>query len=170
MLKHIFTTLAVAVLAIATVSMPSRAEQVPEATLKGFAAVMPPAPAGYTRNEAVGAYSSASASTVTATYKSADGTKSFSVVVTFAANIAKQNKDMLTNKSQQNMFGMQVEKVKGKDVLVRKPENKNKFTALYLVVLTDIRMLSITDATGTTDPAVVKAVFEAADWDAIAKK
>lgn len=145
------------------------AEKVPESRLKEFEALMPAAPDGYTRGSPMGLYSSDSASSVTATYKSADGSKSFSIVVTFSKANAKQNADMMKNASQMKMYGMEATKIKGRDALARRADNKNKFAALYLVVLGE-RIVSATDSSGTGDPAVIKATFEKADFDAIAKK
>lgn len=145
------------------------AEKVPESRLKEFEALMPAAPGGYTRNPALGTYSSDSASSATATYKSADGSKTFSIVVTFSKDNAKQNADIMKNASQQKMFGMEATKIKGRDALARRADNKNKYTALYLVVVGN-RIVSATDLTGTADPAVVKTTFESIDFDAIAKK
>ena len=60
-------------------------------------------------------------------------------------------------------------KIKDRDALARSAENKNKFSAIFLVVLGD-RIVSATDSSGTADHGVVKAVFEKVDFDAIGNK
>ncbi len=159
------SAIAFAALAFASAAL---AEKVPESRLKEFAALMPAAPEGYTRGEPMGLYSSDSASSVTATYKSNDG-KSFSIVVTFSKDNAKQNAELLRNASQRKRWGFDAVKIAGRDALARSADNKNKFAAIYLVVLGE-RIVSATDSSGTADHGVVKAVFEKADFDAIGKK
>ncbi len=168
MIRFVHRLAAASALATSFAFATATAEKVPEDKLKDLASVMPAAPQGYARNPALGVYSSDSASSATATYRSSDG-KSFSIVVTFSKTNAKQNADMMKNPTQLKTFGYDVTKVKGRDALARKPENKNKFSALYLVVLGE-RVVSATDSTGTADPAIVKAVFESIDFDAVAKK
>lgn len=148
---------------------PSSAENVPADKLQALADVMPAAPQGFTRQPRLGTYSSASASTATATYESEDG-KGFEFVVTFSADSAKQNREVLKDKSQRDMFGVEPGKVKGRDALVRKADNKNASVAVFVVVLSDRRVVSITDSFGNADPAVLRAVLESADFDAIAKR
>lgn len=169
MLKQMQGAVVAACVAVMLGAAPSSAEKVPEARLKEFASVMPAAPAGFKRNEAMGFYSSDSASSATATYKSDDGKSSFSIVITFSKANAKQNADMMQNASQLKTWGFEVVKVKGRDALARRADNKNKFAAILLVVLGE-RIVSATDSSGTADPAVVKAVFESVDFDAVAKK
>lgn len=148
---------------------PSAAENVPADRLQALADVMPAAPKDFTRQPRLGTYSSASASTATATYEAEDG-RAFDIVVTFSAENAKQNRDLLKDKAQRDMFGMDTQKIKGRDGLARKAANKNASVAVFVVVLTDSRVVSVTDAFGTTDPAVLKAIVEATDFDAIAKR
>jgi hypothetical protein len=145
------------------------AENVPAERLQALADVMPAAPAGFTRQPRLGTYSSASASTATATYEAEDG-RAFGVVVTFSAENAKQNRAVMKDKAQRDMFGVEPMKLKGRDGLARKAGNKNDSVAVYVVVLSDSRVLSVTDAFGTTDPAILKAVLESADLDLIAKR
>lgn len=168
MLRTLLRVSAAGVVAAAIASA-AWAEKVPESRLKEFEALMPAAPEGYTRGSPMGLYSSDTASSITATYKSADSSKSFSIVVTFSKANAKQNADMMKNASQLKMYGMETTKVNGRDALARRADNKNKFTAIYLVVLGE-RIVSATDSSGTGDPAVIKATFEKTDFDAIAKK
>jgi hypothetical protein len=148
---------------------PATAENVPADRLQALADVMPAAPKDFTRQPRLGTYSSASASTATATYEAEDG-RAFDIVVTFSAENVKQNRDLLKDKAQRDMFGMDAQKIKGRDGLARKAANKNASVAVFVVVLTDSRVVSVTDAFGTTDPAVLKAIVEATDFDAIAKR
>lgn len=159
---------AAAALAAVFAASAAMAEKVPESRLKEFAALMPAAPDGYTRGEPMGFYSSDSASSVTATYKSNDG-KSFSIVLTFSKDNAKQNAELLKNAAQRKRWGFDAVKIKDRDALARSAENKNKFSAIFLVVLGD-RIVSATDSSGTADHGVVKAVFEKVDFDAIGNK
>ena len=148
---------------------PSAAETVPADRLQALADVMPPAPPGFTRQPRLGTYSSASASTATATYEAEDG-RAFDIVVTFSKENARQNRDLVKDKAQRDMFGMDALKMKGRDGLARKAANKNASVAVFVVVLSDSRVVSVTDAFGTTDPAVLKAIVEATDFDAIARR
>lgn len=157
-----------AILAFAAAAQVS-AENVPADKLQALADLMPAAPQGFTRQPRLGTYSSASASTATATYESEDG-KGFEFVVTFSADSAKQNREVLKDKSQRDMFGVEPGKVRGRDALVRKADNKNASVAVFVVVLSDRRVVSVTDSFGNADPAVLRAVLESADLDAIAKR
>jgi hypothetical protein len=161
-------TLTAAFLAIAAAA-PATAENVPADRLQALADVMPAAPKDFTRQPRLGTYSSASASTATATYEAEDG-RAFSIAVIFSAENAKQNRELLKDKAQRDMFGMDAQKIKGRDGLARKAANKNASVAVFVVVLSDSRVVSATDAFGTTDPVLLKAVVEAMDLDAIAKR
>lgn len=160
--------LTAAFLAIAAAT-PATAENVPADRLQALADVMPAAPKDFTRQPRLGTYSSASASTATATYEAEDG-RAFDIAVIFSAENAKQNRELLKDKAQRDMFGMDAQKIKGRDGLARKAANKNASVAVFVVVLSDSRVVSVTDAFGTTDPVLLKAVVEAMDLDAIAKR
>lgn len=147
----------------------AKAEKVPEDRLKSFADLMPKAPEGYTLQPQLGTYSSDRASSVTATYKGPDNA-SFIIAVTFSKDTAKQNCDIMKSTASLRMWGYDTGKIKGRDALLRKPDNANKFAAIYLVVLDDTRMVSATDPGGKADLQLVKATFEAVDFDAVAKK
>ncbi len=157
------------VFAVGMTLTPAQAEKIPDDRLEGFMAVMPAAPAGWTRGPQIGAYSSDSASTATATYRSGDG-KEFSFVITFSARNIEQNRELLKDKDDRDRFGMNAEKIKGRDALVKKPDNGNKLMATFLIVLSDTRAVSLNDLNGNVDVAIMKAMLEAADLDAIAKR
>lgn len=154
---------------VATASAPALAENVPPDRLQALADVMPAAPRDFVRQPRLGTWSSPSASTATATYEAEDG-RAFSVVVTFSAENARQNRDLLKDKTQRDMFGMDARKIGGRDGLARKPSNTNASVAVFVVVLSDNRVVSINDSFGTTDPALLRSVLEATDFDAIARR
>ena len=152
----------------APAASPARAENVPAARLQEFMAVMPPAPPGWTRRDAIGTYSSDHASSATAAYT---GPKNeyFAIVVTFSRAIAQQNATLLKDAGQRKAFGMDVVTLAGREALARRAENTNRHIALFLVVL-GTRTVSAVDGTGTADPALVKSVFEKIDFAAVAAK
>lgn len=153
----------------ATAAIPARAENVAAERLQSMGDVMPAAPRDFVRQPRLGTWSSPSASTATATYEAEDG-RAFSVVVTFSAENARQNRDLLKDKTQRDMFGMEARKIGGRDGLARKPSNTNASVAVFVVVLSDNRVVSVTDSFGTTDPALLRSVLEAIDFDAIARR
>lgn len=154
---------------VAMTPVSALAENVPADRLQALADVMPAAPKDFTRQPRLGTWTSPSASTATATYEAEDG-RAFSLVVTFSAENARQNRDLLKNKAQRDLFGMELRKIGGRDGLARKANNTNASVAVFVVVLSDSRVVSVTDSFGTTDPALLATVLEASDLDAIARR
>ncbi|MBL0901580.1 MAG: hypothetical protein IBJ17_23160 [Reyranella sp.] len=81
-----------------------------------------------------------------------------------------QDRDLEKDKAQRDMFGMEARRIGARDGLARKPTNTNASVAVFVVVLSDNRVVSITDSFGTTDPALLRSVLEATDFDAIARR
>lgn len=156
---------AVAILA----ATPALAERLTVEQLNAFMAVAPAAPPGWTRANRAGNYSSDRASTFSVAYTSGEG-KRFVFTITFSKENTDQNRELLQDARRREMFGMTLEKIKGRDVLAKKPANKNRSIATYLVVIAEKRSVSISESGGEVDRAVLKAFLETVDFDAIAKK
>ena len=156
--------------AAALFAAPALAEKLTVEQLNAYMAVAPAAPEGWTRADRAGNYSSDRASTFSLTYTSADGSKRFLFTIIFSKENADQNRDLLKDARRRDMFGMTLEKIKGRDALAKKPDNKNKSMATYLVVIAESRSVSITESGGEIDRAILKAFLETADFDAIAKR
>jgi hypothetical protein len=159
---------ALAIFFAASLPGPARAENVPASRLQEFLAVMPAAPAGWTRREQIGTYSSDHASTATAAYTGPNNAY-FTIVVTFSRAIAQQNAALIKDAGARKSMGMDAVTIRGREALARRADNANRHVALFLVVLGN-RTVSAVDLTGTADPATVRATFEKIDFAAVAAK
>jgi len=147
---------------------PDRQEgRVEEAKLREFIPFFPAAPAGYTRGEEPGMYSGSDGSTISYTYT--NGTKMFSVILTFSTKNTGETETMMNDESQRSMFGFDKATVAGRDALTAKQRGAGR--ADFTVVVSNSRMVSIAPASDDLpDLAMIKQVFEKIDFDGIANK
>lgn len=161
------------IMAIATsaglLASPALAERLTHEQLHAYYALAPAAPAGWKRADRGAPHSSDLTSNLGVTYSSEDGGKRFGFVITFSKDHADHNRVLLRDAKKRDTWGYRLEKIKGRDVLVKKtPETHASST--YLTVLSDKRLVAIIEFTPGIERAVLKAFFETIDFEAIARK
>ena len=153
----------------ALLASPARAERLTHEQLHAYFALAPAAPAGWKRADRGAPQSSELTSNLGVTYTSEDGSKRFGFVITFSEDNADHNRTLLRDAKKRDTWGYRLEKIRGRDVLVKKTPEAHA-SSTYLTVLSDKRLVSIIEFTPGIDRAVLKAFFETIDFDAIARK
>ena len=157
--------------ASASNSGPNRTEaKVEKAQLEAFAVFFPAEANGWKKQDQLGAYTSDSASTITATYRKADGGPTLALVVTFSNMIVGQTEGLIADPKQAGTYGFEATTFAGYPALSGKQPGPTAGTA-WTVVVSNSRQVQamISPADGATRDEI-KAVFEKVDFKGIADK